>query len=687
MSIREVSSKNCLTPLMLCVGLFQIAGYYLAGTLASPDGSMAVPQPDTLLYCQAARRIAEGHPFSFSDGAAACTGTTSVLYPFLLAIPYLLGAKGDSLLTAGFVLNALFYIAFLLGWAKALQIWLDKPIARFTAALLIALSGQIAFCAMAQSDIGCWLAASGWLAAGLASRNRWLYGSLLVLGPWIRPEGMICVTALGFMLAVMAIYARMRPHDIPTLPLKKLSFIFLAGVASCFGVFALNYFLTGQAQFASVANKGYFKTLPFPAAVDQTALDALKMLKDYVFGLATSSPRDSFLIPFLAAIFIWIGVFRYPWRNARSIGLVILVVAAGGGFLSVAQSGWQGTNFDRYLVWITPIVLVLFAEGLSCAISHFRSDTDLPVLPLAVCIVFASSMAFVSACRFCRSSSMSNRLYLFSLEVDKSLPEKAKVGSFGGAGIAYGLGQRQYAHLWGIYSPEFQVKTEAAALEILKNKPETRFDYWFLRPDITSSAFGNNAKDFCGENLMTGPDGMEIRKTAWAAFDEARQPHTKLPAGLNLVCRVDVGYETDEKASAYEMIDRYGRPPAAPFSIADKLNGKPAIDAARLLVGGDAMTVPLLAGKMVTVVMRTYPKRTETRSDGKGANSSDYAFANPLKMNIAIDGALVQQVSVAYATNGFSDVSFNLPGTAIRQTPCRIAFLGDHIAAGYWFYQ
>jgi hypothetical protein len=167
---------------MLCIGLMQVAAYYLAGILTSPDGSMAVPQPDTLLYCQAARRIAEGHPFSFSEGSAACTGTTSVLYPFILAIPYVLGAKGDALLTAGFVLNAFFYLLFLVGWTKAFQIWLEEPLARLTATLLIALSGQIAFCAMAQSDIGCWLAVSGGLAAGLAMRNRWLYASLLILG-------------------------------------------------------------------------------------------------------------------------------------------------------------------------------------------------------------------------------------------------------------------------------------------------------------------------------------------------------------------------------------------------------------------------------------------------------------------------------------------------------------------------
>ena len=170
MSIRyqELTDKKHVTILMLCIGLVQIAGYYLAGILASPDGSMAVPQPDTLLYCQAARRIVEGHPFSFSEGTAVSTGTTSVLYPFILAIPYALGATGDSLFMAGFWLNALFYLVFLFGWGQAFWHWLEHPWARITAALLLVLSGQPAFCAMAQSDIGCWMAVSALLACGSA---------------------------------------------------------------------------------------------------------------------------------------------------------------------------------------------------------------------------------------------------------------------------------------------------------------------------------------------------------------------------------------------------------------------------------------------------------------------------------------------------------------------------------------
>ena len=81
--------------------------------MANDECVLAIPQPDTPLYYQAARRIVEGHPFSFSEGSSVCTGTTTVLYPFVLAIPYALGFSGDAMIVVGFLLNALFYCVFL----------------------------------------------------------------------------------------------------------------------------------------------------------------------------------------------------------------------------------------------------------------------------------------------------------------------------------------------------------------------------------------------------------------------------------------------------------------------------------------------------------------------------------------------------------------------------------------------
>ena len=93
---------------------------FVDGALGTPEAQAVVPA--------AARRIAEGFPFSFSEGTAASTGTTSVLYPFVLALPYAIGFTGGALFAAGFLLNAVFYVLFVLGWsAVACRAFAERP--------------------------------------------------------------------------------------------------------------------------------------------------------------------------------------------------------------------------------------------------------------------------------------------------------------------------------------------------------------------------------------------------------------------------------------------------------------------------------------------------------------------------------------------------------------------------------
>ena len=55
-----------LAALLFSIGVVQIAAYYFSGAMVNGDDHLAIAQPDSLLYMQAARRIVEGHPFSFS---------------------------------------------------------------------------------------------------------------------------------------------------------------------------------------------------------------------------------------------------------------------------------------------------------------------------------------------------------------------------------------------------------------------------------------------------------------------------------------------------------------------------------------------------------------------------------------------------------------------------------------------
>ena len=315
---------------------------------------MAIAQPDTLLYCQAARRIAEGFPFSFSAGTAASTGTTSVLYPFILAVPYLLGFRGGCLLTAGFGLNAIFYLFFVVGWGMvACRVFAERPLSRVVSITLVAAFGPFAYCALAQSDIGLWMAVSAWLAYGLCTDRKGLYAPLLLLAPWVRPEGMIVVLSYCFFSAF--VIGRRRRLGVE-------SVIAMASIVAVIGVFLLNYSLTGDFQFSSVKHKGHFTNLLFLHALYVSSEDLMRILKSYLFGIPQSAPRDFFYIPFVGAALMCVGVFSREWRRVSWRELV-WYLAMFGGIFTVATSGWQNTNLDRYLIWIMPVFLFYMAFG------------------------------------------------------------------------------------------------------------------------------------------------------------------------------------------------------------------------------------------------------------------------------------------------------------------------------------
>ena len=684
MAIPNFTTKKNMTILMLCIGLVQIAGYYLAGMLASPDGSMAVPQPDTLLYCQAARRIVEGHPFSFSEGTAVSTGTTSVLYPFILAIPYALGATGDALFMAGFWLNAIFYLIFLFGWGQALWQWLEHPWARLMAILLLAISGHPTICAMAQSDIGFWMAVSALLAWGCSVNKPALYGSVLILAPWVRPEGMLCVIAFGIILVANTWFRR---KDESGTRMNHLWAILILAVISLFGVFLLNYALTGHAQFSSVAYKGYFKIMPFVKAFYNTAGDFWKITKEILFSLAGGFPRTLYAVPLLGGLLFIIGIFCFPWRESKNpTGLLLLLLASGGGFITVAYSGWQNTNLDRYLAWITPLLVLFTAYGTISLVERLPKNTWKPLLPL----IILTGSAFNSAC-LCSSfhliSTMVNRRHAFySQEVEPALPPHASIGALD-CGSAYSFSSRRVANIGGIYSPEFQVPPgEAYRVEILSNEPQTRFDYWLGDVEAFTRMFGDSSERFTGPLKLSGPDGHQIRTAQWDTFNRAQMP-IRPPLGLSLVAKVDIGYEKEERSASYTILDRYGREPFPLFIETSKLQGKDTIDCGRVIIGQDEMTIPVIPQKDMTLILRTSLSRKLATPLEIVSRTEQFSFANPLSLNFQVDGHPVGTTKQSLSTNSFSEISFKIAGNYLTQSPAKITILGDHIAFCYWFYQ
>lgn len=677
MKLREMCTPKNLIALMLCVGLVQIAAYYFAAAMIRPEGGLAIGHPDTPLYCQAARRIAEGVPFSYSEGTAASTGTTSVLYPFVLAVPYLIGFRGDSLLTGGFLLNAAFYLVFLAGWgAVVLHVFANRPYAQITAAVLIAFFGQSASCALVQTDIGLWMAVSAFLIWGLVAERRGVFIPLLLVAPWVRPEGMVVVVSFGVVLACR-MFARREFRWVDWL-------VFCGGVVSVLGVFALNLALTGHAQFASVVGKGYFTGLTFAQAVYAAMGDLMELLKAYLLGLPSSLPRNLIFLPLLGAVTLWLGVWGHDWRRFTWREGVVLLAFAGSAW-TVSTSSLQDKNLDRYLAWGFPIILLFIAEGCEFVAKRSASRLGRALLASLNC-GFTVVMAIAFICIFHFSADRADRHRAFAARCEQIMEKGRSVGVWSEAEIAYEFSSRRLAHLCGVYSPEFLTKTAPGVFEILKREPKTRFDYYFFSFMDDPACFSGAERVLLPKQVLMGPDGHELRRTDWQAFDLAEKVPVA-PKGKILCDRVDVAYEKEEESHEYGLITNYHMPEFRPFIQTGKLRDSTIVEGGRVVFGGDEMTVHAQSGKDLHIVMRTYPEHRVGYSRMLSGASYLFSAAGKITMNLAVNGRLVGNTTVEVGTNGFSDVAFSIPGSGITSDNPRIAFLGDHIACGYWFYQ
>lgn len=667
--------------------MVQVAAYYIAAMFASQDGAFPVLQPDTLLYCQAARRICEGAPFSFSLGTAPSTGTTSVLYPFFLAIPYAAGFTGDSLIAAGFWLNAACYLVFLLGWTSVFIRWIEDVRTRMLGIVLLALLGQPAFCAMAQSDIGLLLAVTSLIFAtapdfGSVNKLRDIaFALLLIIAPWVRPEGMMIVLAFGAVYGIRFLSER-TPGN--------FAFVAVRGILpliSVFGVFALNYYLTGMAQFASVAYKGYFKNYDLAPAMMQVFKDGWTMFKALVLALPDNIPRCMFSIPLAGGVVLVIGIFVHPWRRNSVWSEAMLMLAAGLSFASVANSQTQGSNVDRYLAWIFPVFVLFTAEGASFLYRRLSARRIAALVPLAFIGYFAVA-SFTSCCVFCDVSRRSDRIRHFGKACEEMVPKGATLGGNGHCGIAYFMSPRKFVHIGGLYSPEYEVMEMEERIDDLKHNPDLRFDYWCLKSDYMEIRTGSDSDYVFGPRVLVGAENLSLYRADWSAYDAAAEA-PRCEDGESLIARVDVGYPPDERAAGYRAVDRWYRKPAQPFIRGMKnQDGRRMVDVGRLVTGADEMSLKVRPGKDIRVVMRQCASANSVIDESNYTTESICVqLPAEYSITVSVDGNVLPKVPLTCPKTGFSDVSFVIPGAFVRQDEVRIAFLGDHIPFGYWFYQ
>ena len=653
---------------LLIIGLLQCIAYCWA---LRSGGVSGVGCYDQGCYAQSARRITEGHAFSYSPGLAATTGQTSGAYPFVLSVPMALGAEGDRIRTVSLGFACVFYFVFLVCWGAVIGKFFADGVGKTAAVATLGLSGVCAYVAFTQCDQGLWMAVSAAIAAALAYRKERCAVMLLTLAPWVRPEGMAVVVAYAIVTAVGG-----RRWKLSLLPLASMA-----------GVFALNYALTGEMQFSSVAEKGYFRNYPFVIAAWETMKDGLSIIGTYLCSVPVPAGRLFSMPSPVTALCFWIGLFVLLRRFREwSREALIMALAVAGSVGSVSVGGFAGLDFDRYLGWMMPVTFLIAACGIERLTSWIRSGfwRKLPIVALVMTTLFST----VSMILMMRKVSAVRVSYFEELrEEAKLVPQDALIGSEYFV-WAYDLPPTvRYREIAGIFTPAFHGRVGnslTSSHEALKHDPSLRFDYWVTNPLVHSRdtpRHWSEARVIYGEPLLPGRGRRYLRRADWTAYDRAAESPL---APDEPTARLDVGYRVDERAARLRCLSlgksEYERLTAVAVRRSD---GLPMVDGYAPVESGQRFVLPTVSGAPARLVIRTLGALWLQGED----DLYEFSYGNSATLSVTVDDRELGSFTVPLQAEVFMDFVIEIPGEYIVSQETEFVVTGRFAAFGYWLYQ
>jgi hypothetical protein len=339
-------------------------GYMLQQT----GGEWSAPLDDVFIHFDYARSTARGHPLEWVSGNGVSSGNTSVSYPFVLAIGWLLGFQNERLMqfAAWLALLAVFGVlllardffltAFMLLGLGALNwsLWSGMEVAFFLGTWALACAAFLTI----------------WKKRERAStRDEWLLGALCGLMFFTRPEALLTTAVFG----LFAAHARATPA----------TFIRICGTALV--LFAVqagwNAFYTGEFSQNGAIVKLAIEN-PFLSSAERFA-DYRRNLQHAVmkcleYHFADTPPYGAF-VPFLA-------LCAFASRRARPLSLLLamqialwlLVVSLNGQVL------WQNERYVMPAVLWLLLLCVLGVGALAEANASVQTLAGSTLVALAI---------------------------------------------------------------------------------------------------------------------------------------------------------------------------------------------------------------------------------------------------------------------------------------------------------------
>ncbi len=684
-------------PYALIAALAITIAWGFAATTLRVNPSMGLPLDDSYIYLTYAKQFGRAQPFTYYPGGGYSAGSTSVLWPMLLAPFWTLGARGHALVWISFGMCSAFFTAVGLGCFQFASKVSGSRMTGALAAVMALVIGPFAWSALAGMEVA--FAAALLVATLLLLAKEptggppsWKLAVVLAATSLSRPEATLIVVAIcGWNVLVRMRTRAWRNAARWLVPLAAPLVWVLAN-----RVFAGNFFPnTGVV-------KSHFYLPGFTWAYWREAVIA------QTFALAKAmfwAPESPFLFPRVIAVLFVVGavrVIRWARREQRTIVGVVAVAAPIALMLAVVGTsgvgGWSVQNL-RYIATAMPLVVLVAACALAppkiieSSIQRTAWLAGTGVLGLVFAYSAWSGMKD-NMLLFAQGAMDTNaQVVMIGHYLHDKLPNAHVMFHDAGAIAYYGDGE--------VYDMLGLVTNDQAA--IANNGPGARFEFLeSLSPAERPTHFAYypgwmGSAELFGEVLLhtplrpglptklhriVGDADMELIVANWDHVGTAERPlndHT----GWQVVDRLDIADLASEHGHHWVggMGQRHFGDTTAHWSMVERETGPAGL----LLDGG--RTIRETKGERFTITLDPVkPTRVVIRTGGQVSYSHHEAITAPITLKLFAGTKELGHLKVSAPGGVFSELAFNIAPRLFheRQIEVRTETTGPY-RVFHWF--
>jgi len=678
----------------ITVAAIGLAWSFAAGVLqhTRPFG---LPLDDAYIYLSYARQFGRGEPFTYFHGGGYSAGSTSVLWPMVLAPFWSLGARGHALVWVSFALCAALYAATCVACYRLVR-GIAGELAGLIAAALVLAIAPFAWTALAGMEVAfaSFLLLSTLMLLTRAPRDGpppRLLAACLAATSLSRPEAMMIVVAI----VGVAVAGRLRRGEI------RAAAWWAAPLIAPALWLAANKLLAGNLMPNTGVAKSHFYLPGFDGSYWWTAVTAqtAAMVRQLFWD-----PASPLVWPKLVTALWLVGAVRIAaWARRERRWLVGALVVASPLALAlavIASSGsWSFHNY-RYIAPAFPLLMITAG----CAFAPLAPPDAPRAHRVARVAAPLAAAALVGALWWSALPAMRDDIALYAQNATDLNRQVVTIGNYiharlpGASIMLHDAGAISYYGDSRVHDMLGLVTNHQA--QVANNGPGARFEFLEdLPPEQRPTHFAYYPRwmgqdEFYGEVVLATPlappfsrrrligdHDMQVIAAVWDHVHTADRPLDPV-AGWHIADRIDVANVADERAHGWtgELGHRKFGDPTARWSLVHRETGARGL----LLDGGRTIRGPGPITEQFTVEIDPgRPLRLVMRTGGKPSYPWHETLARPVRVEVATAAGRAE-ATLAPPSGDLVEVAFDLPAPAERSVAVRVTAAAPY-RVFHWF--